>query len=142
MVQGCALTAPGRLRRLTFGFGRMRKIPRSPGQALWLVVFLADKAAKDFNMLLVTVYETSQKMFFLRTKQSVQSFTCNIIRNFARYGRQPYEFRFFFQEPLWLLFFLKKIALNLERGVWHFLVIVLKSCYFCSDSGKAWPAKR
>ena len=73
----------------------MRKITRSPGRALWLVVFLADKAAQNFNMLVVTVYETSQKMFFLRTKQSVQSFTCNIIRNFARYGRQPYEFRFF-----------------------------------------------
>ena len=37
----------------------------------------------------------------------------------------------------------QKIALNLERGVWQFLVIVLKkSCYFCSDSGKARPAKR
>ena len=68
-IQGCALTALGRLRRLTFGFGRMRKITRSPGRALWLVVFLADKAAKNFNMLVVTVYETSQKMFFLRTKQ-------------------------------------------------------------------------
>ena len=56
--------APGRLRRLTFGFGRMRKITRSPGRALWLVVFLADKAAKNFNMLVVIVYETSQKMFF------------------------------------------------------------------------------
>ena len=70
--QGCALTAPGRLRRLTFGFGRVRKINWSPGRALWLIVFLADKAAKYFNMLVVTVYQTSQKMFFLRTKQSVQ----------------------------------------------------------------------
>ena len=66
--QGCALTAPGRLRRLIFGFGRVRKTTRSPGWALWLIVFLADKAAKNFNMLVVTVYETSQKMFFLRTK--------------------------------------------------------------------------
>ena len=70
--QGCALTAPGSLRRLTFGFGRMRKTTRSPGQALWLIVSLADKGAKNFNMLVVTVYKTSQKMFFLRTKQSVQ----------------------------------------------------------------------
>ena len=35
-MQGCALTAPGRLRRLTFGFGRVRKTTRSPGRALWL----------------------------------------------------------------------------------------------------------
>ena len=70
--QGCALTAPGRLRRLTFGFGRVRKITRSPGRALWLIVFLADKVAKNFNMLVFTVYETSKKKFFLRTKQSVQ----------------------------------------------------------------------
>ena len=70
--QGCALTAPGRLRRLTFGFGRVRKITWSPGRALWLIVFLADKAAKHFNMLVVTVYQISQKMFFLRTKQAVQ----------------------------------------------------------------------
>ena len=69
--QGCALTAPGRLRRLTFGFGRVKKTTRSPGRALWLIVFLADKAAKNFNMLVVIVYETSQKIFFLRTKQSV-----------------------------------------------------------------------
>ena len=70
--QGCALTAPGRLRRLTFGFGRVRKTTRSPGRALWLIVLLADKAGKNFNMLVVTVYETSEKMFFLRSKQSVQ----------------------------------------------------------------------
>ena len=70
--QGCALTAPGRLRRLTFGFGRVRKITWSPGRALWLIVFLADKAANYFNMLVVTVYQTSQEMFYLRTKQSVQ----------------------------------------------------------------------
>ena len=62
--QGCALTAPGRLRRLTFGFGRVRKTTRSPGWALWLIVFLADKAAKNFNMLVGIVYKTSQKMFF------------------------------------------------------------------------------
>ena len=66
-----SLTAPGRLRRLTFGFGRVRKISEK-NKALWLIVFLADKAAKNFNMLVVTVYETSQKMFSLRTKQSVQ----------------------------------------------------------------------
>ena len=64
--------APGRLRRLTFGFGRVRKTTRSPGRALRLIVFLADKAAQNFNMLVVTVYKTSQKMFFPRTKQSVQ----------------------------------------------------------------------
>ena len=61
------LTAPGRLRRLTFGFGRMRKITRSPSRALWLVVFLADKAAKNFNMLVVTVYEKC--FFFVRNSR-------------------------------------------------------------------------
>ena len=71
-IQGCAPTAPGRLRRLTFGFGRVKKVTRSPGRALILIVFLADKEPKKFNMLVVIVYETSQKMFFLRTKQSVQ----------------------------------------------------------------------
>ena len=48
-------------------------------------------------------------------------------------------------KPLKKCFFfvLKEIALNLERGVWQFLVIVLKkSCYFCSDSGKARVAKQ
>ena len=36
-----------------------------------------------------------------------------------------------------ILILSQKIALNLERGVWHFLVIVFKkTCYFCSDSGK------
>ena len=62
VTQGCALTAPGRVRKTT----------RSPGRALWLIVFLADKATINFSMLVVTVYENSQKMFFLRTKQSVQ----------------------------------------------------------------------
>ena len=71
-IQGSALTTPGHLRRLTFGFGKVRKFPWSPGQALWLIVFLADKAAKYFNMLVVTVYKTSQKMFFLHMKQLVQ----------------------------------------------------------------------
>ena len=113
--QGCALTAP-EATNINFGFGQVRKSTRSPGWALWLIVFLADKAAKNFNMLVVTVYETSQKMFFLRTKQSVQ---------------RPFHM------------ISKKIALNLEHEVWHFLVIVLKkSCYFCSDSGKARLAKQ
>ena len=72
-IQGCALTAPGRLRRLTFGFGRVKKVTRSPGRALILIVFLADKEPKKFNMLVVIVYETSHKKdVFLRTKQSVQ----------------------------------------------------------------------
>ena len=70
-------------------------------------------------MLVVIVYETSQKMFILRTKVGLKDvphdFTCNIICDFARDGRRPHEFRFVLK---------KKIALNLERGVWHFLVIV------------------
>ena len=53
-------------------FRRVRKITLLPSRALRLIVFLADKAAKIINMLVITVYETSQKMFFLRTKQSVQ----------------------------------------------------------------------
>ena len=51
--------------------GRTNIFTHSPGRALWLIVFLADKAAKNFNLLVVTVYETSQKMFFLHTKQAV-----------------------------------------------------------------------
>ena len=72
VIQGSALTKPGHLRRLTFGFGQVRKFTWSPGQALWLIVFLADKEAKYFNMLVVTLYKTSQKMFFLCMKQLVE----------------------------------------------------------------------
>ena len=36
--QGCALTAPGRLRRLTFSFARLKKSSRSPGRALLLLM--------------------------------------------------------------------------------------------------------
>ena len=89
-VQGCALTAPGCLRRLTFGFGRVRKITQ-------LIVFLhvADKVAKNFNMLVVTVYETVC-FFFIRNnwfKAVPHDFTCKIINDFARDGRRlPHEF--------------------------------------------------
>ena len=48
------------------------QITRSPSRALWLIVFLEDRAAKNNNMPVATVYKTSQKMLFLRTKQSVQ----------------------------------------------------------------------
>ena len=111
LFQGCALTAPGRLRRLTFGFGRVRKTTQSPGRALWLIAFLADKAGKNFNMLVVTVYETSEKMFFssyetVGSKAVPHDFTCNIICDFARDGRLPHEFRFF----------LKKI--HIKFGTW------------------------
>ena len=51
--QGCALTAPSRLRRLTFSFGRLKKSSRSPGQALLLLVQCSVKRAEKFNVLLV-----------------------------------------------------------------------------------------
>ena len=51
--QGCALTAPGRLRRLTFSFGRLKKSSRSPGQALLLLVQCSVKRAEKFNVLVL-----------------------------------------------------------------------------------------
>ena len=98
--QGCALTAPGRLRRLTFGFGQVKKVTRSPGRALILTVFLVDKEAKKFNMLVVIVYETSKKMFF-SSYETIGSKAVphdhDIIRNYAR-SRRPHEFRFFLKK--------------------------------------------
>ena len=49
--QGCGLTAPGRLRRLTFSFGRLKKSSRSPGRALLLLVQCSVKRAEKFNIL-------------------------------------------------------------------------------------------
>ena len=51
--QGCALTAPGRLRRLTFSFERLKKSSRSPGQALLLLVQCSVKRAEKFNVLVL-----------------------------------------------------------------------------------------
>ena len=51
--QGCALTAPGRLRRLTFSFGRLKKSSRSPGRALLLLVQCSVKRAEKFNILVL-----------------------------------------------------------------------------------------
>ena len=92
IIQGCALTAPGRLRRLTFGFGRVRKISWSPGRALWLIVFLADKAAKYFNMLVVKVYQTSQKMFFFSYETIVTHVTAGGCTNFDSYSKYSIKF--------------------------------------------------
>ena len=50
-TQGCALTAPGRLRRLTFSFGRLKKSSRSPGRALLLLVECSVKRAEKFNLI-------------------------------------------------------------------------------------------
>ena len=80
---------PVRLRRLTFGLRQVRKITRPPGWALWLIVFLADKAAKNFNMLVVTVYETSQKMFFFRWKQLFQRLSHVTYRIYPCISRSP-----------------------------------------------------
>ena len=51
--QGCALTAPGRLRRLTFSFERLKKSSRSPSQALLLLVQCSVKRAEKFNVLVL-----------------------------------------------------------------------------------------
>ena len=53
VMQGCALTAPGRLRRLTFSFGRLKKSSRSPGQALLLLVQCSVKRAEKFDILVL-----------------------------------------------------------------------------------------
>ena len=47
--QGCALTAPGCLRRLTFSFGRVRKNSRLSGRALSLLVQCLVKQAKNLR---------------------------------------------------------------------------------------------
>ena len=52
-VQGCALMAPGRLRRLTFSFGRLKKSSRSPGWALLLLMQCSVKQEEKFNILVL-----------------------------------------------------------------------------------------
>ena len=47
--QGCALMAPGRLRRLTFSFRRLKKSSRSPGRALLLLVECSVKQAEKLT---------------------------------------------------------------------------------------------
>ena len=54
--QGCGLTAPGRLRRLTFSFGRLKKSSRSPGRALLLLVQCSVKRAEKFNILVLAYW--------------------------------------------------------------------------------------
>ena len=51
--QGCALMTSGRLRRLTFSFGRLKKSSRLPGQALLLLVQCSVKQAEKFNVLVL-----------------------------------------------------------------------------------------
>ena len=53
MLQGCALTAPGRLRRLTFSFGRLKKSSRSPGRALLLLMQCSVKQEEKFNIVVL-----------------------------------------------------------------------------------------
>ena len=56
IFQGCALTATGRLRRLTFSFGRLKKSSRSPGRALLLLVQCSVKRAEKFNILVLACW--------------------------------------------------------------------------------------
>ena len=80
-------------------------------------------------MLVATVYETSQNFFFYDTigaNAVPHDFTPTIIIGFARISIPS-----------------QKIELNLARGVWDLLVVLKnRSCYFCSDRGKARPAMR
>ena len=105
-AQGCALTAPGRLRQLTFSFGRLKKSSWSPGRALLLLVECSVKRAEKFNILAlacwVGVYWTLQKMFNeccteetgVRrcSKVVLHDFTCNIIHHFEWDKRHDFRF--------------------------------------------------
>ena len=55
-LKGCALTAPGRLRRLTFSFGRLKKSSRSPGRALLLLMQCSVKQEEKFNILVLACW--------------------------------------------------------------------------------------
>ena len=55
-AQGCALRAPGRLRRPTFCFGRLKKSSWSPGRALLLLVQSSVKRAEKFNILVLACW--------------------------------------------------------------------------------------
>ena len=52
-MQGCALTAPGCLRRLTFSFGQLKKSSQSPGRALLLLMQCSVNRAEKFNILVL-----------------------------------------------------------------------------------------
>ena len=76
--QGCALTAPGRLRRLTFGLGRLKILSWSPGRATGWCWFLDLQSKKK------------KKMLFNRARVDIQR--CNIIIDFDR--DKLHSFRF------------------------------------------------
>ena len=75
-------------------FGECAKLPGRPaGPASLLHFEYSDKQAKNFNLLVVTVYESSQKMLFLKGNNCFEGipndFTCNIIHDFACDRRRP-----------------------------------------------------
>ena len=78
--QGCALTAPGHPRQLTFSFTQVKKDSRSLGQALSLLVQCLVKQAKNFWCWLVESEFTKlhRKCFLYETnKRALMSKGCS-----------------------------------------------------------------
>ena len=76
-MQGCALTAPGRLRRLTFGLGWLKIFSWSPGQATGWCWFLNLQSKKKKE----NVIQSGARWY---SKVVPCEFTCNIIIDFDR----------------------------------------------------------
>lgn len=82
--QGCALRAPGHLRRLTFGLGRLKIfLGRQPGDLLVLFSWFTVKKQKE-NVV--------QSRTHWYSKVIPREFTCNIIIDFDR--DKLHSFRF------------------------------------------------
>ena len=93
--RGGALTAPGRLRRLTFSFGRLKKSSRSPGRALLLLVQCSVKRATSVGLL----SQSLAKPYGARrcSKVILHDFTCDIIHHFERDKRHGFRFVLLFK---------------------------------------------
>ena len=66
-MQGCALTAPGRLRRLTFGLGRPKIYSWSPGRATCWCWFLVLQSISKKKMLFNRVRVDIQRSFHVKS---------------------------------------------------------------------------
>ena len=87
MRQGCALTAPGRLRRLTFGLGRPKYFLGRPAGRPADVGFLIYSQNNDKKMLFNRV-----RVDIFKLKAVPREFTCNIIIDFDRDKLRGFRF--------------------------------------------------
>ena len=71
--QGCALTAPGRLRRLTFGLGRPKIYSWSPGRAICWCWFLVLQSIRKKKMLFNRVCVDIQRSFQVNSRVTYSS---------------------------------------------------------------------